>query len=66
MTTATLVERIVEADPVRQWRLDELVRAGYTPIDALVLSGRRDVDIHVAERLLRAGCPADTALRILL
>lgn len=65
MSTATLVEKIVEADPVRQWRLDELVRAGYTPVDALVLSGRRDVDIHVAERLLRTGCPANTALRIL-
>jgi hypothetical protein len=66
MTASALVEKITEADPVRSWRLEQLQRAGYDPIDSLVLSGRPDVDLHLAERLLRDGCPTDTALRILV
>lgn len=66
MTTTALVEWVTEGDPLRRCRLDELVRAGYSPTDALVLSGRADVDVRVAMRLLRNGCPAATALRILI
>jgi hypothetical protein len=66
MTPAVLAEKIVETDPVRCWRLAELIRAGYTPTDALVLSGKADVDLHTAVALLRKGCPTRTALRILL
>jgi len=66
MTPSALAERIVESDPVRRWRLEELERGGYHPYDALVLSRRPDVDLHVAVRLLRDGCPPRTALRILL
>jgi hypothetical protein len=66
MTAAVLAEKIVEEDPVRRWRLGQLRRAGYSPSDALVLSGRTDVDLHLAVSLLRNGCPAATALRILL
>lgn len=65
MSPAALADRITESDPVRRWRLRQLERAGYPPSDALVLSGR-DVDIHLAERLLAQGCPVDTAMRILL
>jgi len=53
-------------EPVRQWRLQQLERAGYPGYDAHVLSERPDVDLHMAVRLLAAGCPVDTALRILL
>jgi hypothetical protein len=65
MTPAALAERITESNPVRQWRLRELERAGYSTSDALVLSRRDDVDLHEAVGLLTAGCPAATAVRIL-
>jgi hypothetical protein len=66
MSPAALADTITEADPVRRWRLQELRRAGYPLVDALVLSGRADVDLHLAVRLLEAGCPPETAVRILL
>jgi hypothetical protein len=43
-----------------------LRQAGYTASDALVLSGRAEAALHFAVRLLKEGCPADTAMRILL
>jgi hypothetical protein len=55
-----------ERDAVRCWRLEELIRAGYSPHDALVLCGEPEVDLHLAVRLLAQGCPTETALRILL
>ncbi|HKB94378.1 MAG TPA: hypothetical protein VKC62_09125 [Gaiellaceae bacterium] len=66
MTPLALANSVTEHDAVRSWRLHELVRAGYAPWDALVLSRRPDVDLHVAVRLLGKGCPAETAVRILL
>ncbi len=66
MTPATLARIVTEGDDVRRWRLEELVRAGYPPSDALVLSGRADVDLQLARSLLRRGSPVRTALRILL
>lgn len=53
-------------DPVTDWRLEQLVEAGYERPDAVRLSKRADVDLHVAIGLLRDGCPVETALRILL
>jgi hypothetical protein len=52
-------------DSVRVWRLERLVAAGYPRHDALELSARTDVDLHLAVRLLERGCPVETALRIL-
>lgn len=66
MDTVALPEAITETDPVRRWRLEELIRAGYPPWDALILSRRPDVDLHVALALLKQGCPPETAMRILL
>jgi hypothetical protein len=43
-----------------------LRQAGYTASGALVLSGRAEVDLHLAVRLLKDGHLADTAMRILL
>ena len=57
---------IVVTDEVQRWRLEELVRAGYRPWDALTLSRCVDVDLHSAVALLGKGCPTETALRILL
>jgi hypothetical protein len=36
------------------------------PQAAFELAERTDVDLHRATELLQAGCPVDTALRILL
>jgi hypothetical protein len=55
-----------EAELVRSWRLEELERAGYPRIEAEQLANLVYVDLHVATSLVRRGCPADTALRILV
>jgi hypothetical protein len=66
MTQTAPAPRIVVTDEVQRWRLEELVRAGYRPWDALTLSRRTDVDLHAAVALLGKGCSTETALRILL
>jgi hypothetical protein len=66
MSATTLVEKVTAGDVVRRWRLRELIRAGYDPCDALVLSGQSEIDLHVAIDLVRRGCLPRTAVRILL
>jgi hypothetical protein len=66
MSVAALAEKVTAGDAVRRWRLQELVRAGYEPCDALVLSGQPELDLHVAIDLVKRGCPPRTAVRILL
>jgi hypothetical protein len=48
------------------WRYEELVRAGYSERDAMLVADRVDVDLHRAIELVESGCPAKTALQILL
>jgi hypothetical protein len=55
-----------EAELVRSWRLEELERAGYGADVARQLADLPHVDLHQATKLLRRGCPPDTALRILV
>ena len=55
-----------EDERVFEWRFEELTRAGYDMRDASRLAKRLDIDLHVAVQLLLAGCPQETALRILL
>lgn len=69
MTTAQLElghKRNNEAERVAHWRFASLRCAGYDGRSARTLARRRDVDLHLAADLLRAGCPVETALRILL
>jgi hypothetical protein len=66
MSVATLAEKVTAGDPVRRWRLHGLVRAGYDPCDALVLSGQPEIDLHLAIDLIKRGCPPRMAVRILL
>lgn len=54
------------ADDVGRWRLKELLRAGYTWDQGVLLACRPEVDLHLAVELLGKGCPPETALRILL
>lgn len=55
-----------ESERIERWRAEELERAGYEPSEAATLAACVDVDLHLAVELLERGCPADTALRILL
>ena len=67
MTAAELhVVEETEIDRVESWRAEELIRAGYTPGDAVALAGRHDIDLHFAVELIRQGCPYETALEILI
>ena len=53
-------------DDISRWRLAELLRAGYTWDQGVLLACQADVDLHLAIDLLERGCPPATALRILL
>ena len=64
--TASELEENRELALVESWRLEELVRAGYSREGAEELAGRLDVDLHHAVDLLRGGCGEELALRILL
>jgi hypothetical protein len=67
MTAAELhVVEETEIDRVESWRAEELIRAGYTPGDAVALAGRHDIDLHFAVELLEQGCPIETAIDILI
>lgn len=50
---------------VRAWRLERFLALGYGEVEAALLADA-GADHHRAELLLRAGCPPDLALRILL
>ena len=65
-TLARLAAKVIGRDSVRRWRFEQLERAGYPTADALVLSGRSDVDLHQAIGLLNDRCPVSAALRILI
>ena len=66
MSAPSLAPQSKPVDPVRKWRFEELLRAGYPRREAVLLSGVTDVDLHDAVRLVADGCPVETALRILL
>lgn len=55
-----------EEERVLSWRQESLLAAGYDLKHALKLALRSEVDLHLAVRLGRAGCPPETAARILL
>jgi hypothetical protein len=63
---------MVETDKRREervvlgWRFEELVRAGYSEREAMLVADRADVDLHLAVQLVESGCPSKTAVRILL
>jgi len=67
MTAAQLEElEASEANAVRLWRFEQLVRAGFEDEDAIELAFHLDVDLHLLTRLIRRGCPSGTAVRIAL
>jgi hypothetical protein len=66
MTAAQIQIEETEQERVARWRTEALEKAGYTPEAAAELAVRPDVDLHRAIGLIESGCPAETALRILL
>jgi hypothetical protein len=65
MTVAERAARDVSwIDPVRDWRLEELLRAGYELEDATEIAFHLEIDLHQATDLVRRGCPSATAARI--
>lgn len=67
MTAAQLGElEASEANAVRLWRFEQLVRAGFEDEDAIELAFHLDVDLHLLTRLIRRGCPSGTVVRIAL
>jgi hypothetical protein len=66
MPTAEPKPRVLEPVEVARWRLSELVRAGYTWDQGVLLAARPEVDLHRAIDLLRKGCPGEIAVKILV
>ena len=64
--TEISVIEATEIERIERWRAEELERAGYEPRVAGRLAVRHDVDLHAAVDLLKRGCPADLAVKILL
>jgi hypothetical protein len=64
--TQELAALETEEERVFSWRHASLLAAGYDGRLAFKLALRTDVDLHLALRLRRHGCPPETAARILL
>jgi hypothetical protein len=55
-----------EARRTRGWRLDQFVALGFDFARAAIMADDSRIDLAQARRLLAAGCPLETASRILL
>jgi hypothetical protein len=66
MAPELVSEETTDEARVLGWRLEKLERAGYDRMSAWDVAERNEIDLHLAVGLRRAGCPPDTALRILL
>jgi hypothetical protein len=66
METQAKAAGTLVSDAILDWRLEQLIAAGYDAEEALQVAVRHEIDLHRAVALLRSGCPAETALRILL
>ena len=55
-----------DGERTRQWRFEELVRAGYPRSFAELIARQLHADLHVAVDLVRRGCGPELATRILV
>jgi hypothetical protein len=58
-------EQSEEEERVVRWRFEQFLALGFDFVDAALMADSR-ADLGQARRLAAAGCPADTAARILL
>jgi hypothetical protein len=64
--SATQLPGLATEEDIVYWRLEQLLLAGYNSEQAYELAARREVDLHLALRLLRDGCAPELALAILV
>jgi energy-converting hydrogenase A subunit M len=55
-----------ELERIERWRAQALERAGYAADAAHEIAARLDIDLHEAIDLVKAGCPPEIAVRILV
>lgn len=55
-----------EATDVYCWRMEQLLRFGYSHVAADIIAARTDIDLHVACDLLARGCSERLACKIVL
>ncbi|MGZ4359317.1 MAG: hypothetical protein ACXVY8_00120 [Gaiellaceae bacterium] len=55
-----------ELERIERWRSQALERGGYAPDAAREIAARLDIDLHEAIDLVKAGCPPEIAVRILI
>jgi hypothetical protein len=60
-----VIRRLDPADPVWNYRHSEFQRLGFAGDHATILADYADVDLHEAERLIRAGCTPGIAYDLL-
>jgi len=58
-------ESLDEAYEVLDWRIGELVNAGYPEKLAVIIALHTEIDLHRACELVKRGCPPKKAYRIL-
>jgi hypothetical protein len=64
--SATQLSGLATEEDIVYWRLEQLLLAGYNSEQAYELAARREVDLHLALRLVRDGCAPELALAILV
>jgi hypothetical protein len=60
------LEQSEEARRTHGWRLDQFVALGFDFARAAIMADDSRIDLAQARRLVAAGCPLETASRILL
>ena len=66
MSTVETHEALVETPPEILWRLNQLLRSGYSIGQAELIATHTEVDLHEACGLVASGCDSALAVRILL
>lgn len=61
-----MLEHCTELERVDDWRLKQLLDAGFPLVVASAIAVRPDIDLHQAIELVDRGCQPETAARILL
>lgn len=65
LTEEDVVPETTEVEQVYRWRRTRLVSLGVAEVTTTILAADARFSVHELERLLTAGCPLGTALRIL-
>ena len=61
----TLDQEQTQDERVLEWRVEQLAAAGFSGQTLFSLAVRLEIDLNAAQALMQAGCPPETAYRIL-